>query len=132
MKLLDRLRKEFPTAKQQTLRRMVQDGRVLVNGTRTTRADQNIADDDRVLVRPPEKLSARLPFPIAFEDRDLLVIDKPAGILTSTNARETRPTAFAAVREYVQQTDPAAHRCWSIASTAMPPASWSSRKTAAP
>jgi len=108
MKLLDRLRKEFPTAKQQTLRRMVQDGRVLVNGTRAKRADHNVADDDRVLVRPAEKHSARLPFPIAFEDRDLLVIDKPAGILTSTNARETRPTAFAAVREYVQQTDPTA------------------------
>src|SRR5437870_2251094 len=43
---------------------------------------------------------------IIYEDRDLLVIDKPAGLLTSTNERERRPTALAMVREHVAQREP--------------------------
>lgn len=106
MRLLDRLRQDFPTAKQQTLRRMVKDRRVMVNGAAAQRADQNIEAGDQIVVRPAKKnVSVRVPFTIAYEDRDVLVIDKPAGMLTSTNARETRPTALAAVREYLRQTD---------------------------
>jgi RluA family pseudouridine synthase len=47
----------------------------------------------------------KLPFEIIFEDADILVIDKPAGLLTSTNPRERRPTALAAAREYLAATD---------------------------
>lgn len=46
--------------------------------------------------------------PIVFEDRDILVIDKPAGVLTSSGPREKRPTALAGVREYVAANDPRA------------------------
>jgi 23S rRNA pseudouridine1911/1915/1917 synthase len=50
----------------------------------------------------------RLPFEIVFEDRDLLVVNKPAGLLTSTVPRERRPTLLAAVRQYVQTREPRA------------------------
>ncbi|HWB52617.1 MAG TPA: RluA family pseudouridine synthase [Tepidisphaeraceae bacterium] len=38
---------------------------------------------------------------IVYEDRNLLVVNKPPGLLTSTNARERRPTLLAMVREHV-------------------------------
>jgi 23S rRNA pseudouridine1911/1915/1917 synthase len=38
---------------------------------------------------------------IIYEDENLLVVNKPAGLLTSTNEREKRPTLLAKVREYV-------------------------------
>ena len=38
----------------------------------------------------------------------MLVIDKPAGLLTSTVARERRPTALALAREYVARREPQA------------------------
>src|SRR5262245_43535727 len=50
----------------------------------------------------------RLPFRIVHEDRDILVIDKPAGLLTSTVPREKRPTVLKAMREYLSRTDPRA------------------------
>jgi 23S rRNA pseudouridine1911/1915/1917 synthase len=45
---------------------------------------------------------------IVFEDRDVLVVEKPAGLLTSTVPRERRPTLLAAVREYVLAKHPKA------------------------
>jgi 23S rRNA pseudouridine1911/1915/1917 synthase len=108
MKLLDLLAKKFPAAKRQTLKRMVQDGRVLINGIAAARLDQLVNADDRLAVDPPRKVFPRPPFPIIHEDRDILVIDKPAGLLTSTVPREPRPTALAALRQYLSLTDPPA------------------------
>ena len=48
------------------------------------------------------------PLKIVHEDRDVLVVDKPAGLLTSTVPREKRPTALALVREHVGENDPRA------------------------
>jgi len=45
---------------------------------------------------------------VVYEDRDLLVAGKPAGLLTSTVPREKRPTLLAMVREYVAQREPRA------------------------
>src|SRR5689334_10253252 len=97
--ILDWLIARYPTAKRQTLRRMVEDRRVQVNGQRARSVKQTISDGDDVRVddRPQrhEKPAPTLPFPIIFEDADVLVIDKPAGLLTSTVPREPRPTALA-------------------------------------
>jgi 23S rRNA pseudouridine1911/1915/1917 synthase len=109
--LLDWLARKYPLAKRQTLRRMVEAGRVRINGARAVRVKDPIGPEDRVEVsdRPacaaPEDQSARIPFGIVFEDDDILVVDKPAGLLTSTVPRERRPTLLAAVREYVKQQD---------------------------
>ena len=48
------------------------------------------------------------PLTIIHEDADFLVIDKRAGLLTSTVPREKRPTALALVREHIAMTDPRA------------------------
>jgi len=110
--LLDRLAREFPSAKRQTLRDMIRDRRVRVNDRPATRASQQLSADDcvRVLPRPSrqavvEKVSLA-PLTLVFEDDDLLVVDKPAGLLTSTVAREKRPTALAIVRRYVAAREP--------------------------
>lgn len=42
---------------------------------------------------------------ILYEDDDILVIDKPPGLLTSTVPRERRPTVLKMVREYVALRD---------------------------
>ena len=48
-------------------------------------------------------MKSRLPFPILYEDRDLIVIDKPAGLLsTHTRAREMN-TAEELLNDYVRK-----------------------------
>jgi 23S rRNA pseudouridine1911/1915/1917 synthase len=110
--LLDWLTDRHPTAKRLTLRRMISDGRVFVNGSRARAASAEIRETDRVDVRdrprherPP---APRTRLPIVFEDADLLVVDKPAGMLTSTVPRERRPTLLALVRAHVASQDPRA------------------------
>jgi 23S rRNA pseudouridine1911/1915/1917 synthase len=113
--LLDRLASQFPTAKRQNLRKMIADRRVRVNGLRATRATQEVAGEDKVEVldraaAAPAVDSSRLiaPLKIVYEDDDVLVVDKPPGLLTSTVSREKRPTALAIVRAYVEATSPRA------------------------
>jgi 23S rRNA pseudouridine1911/1915/1917 synthase len=111
--LLDWLSKKFPNASKQTLRRIVQNGRVSIDGVRAKslkiefNAGQRVKVSDEAPARkrtPPQKL----PFKIVHEDDDVLVIDKPAGLLTSTVAHEKRPTALGAVTEYLSRTQPSA------------------------
>ncbi|CAN5440546.1 RluA family pseudouridine synthase [soil metagenome] len=103
MTLLDFLIAKFPTAKRQTLRRMLDDGRVRVNGIRPRSMKRDVKDSDDVRVidqRAKTDDRKPLPFTIVHEDDDVLVIDKPAGLLTSTVPNESRPTALAAVLAY--------------------------------
>ena len=87
---------------------MLDDGRVRVNGIRprSMKVDVKASDDVRVIESrvsaDARSTSARpLPFTIVHEDGDVLVIDKPPGLLTSTVPHEPRPTALAAVKEYL-------------------------------
>lgn len=110
--LLDWLLQHYPTAKRQTLRRMVSGGRVRINEVAAKSLKQPIVEGDRVVVRPVQSRSvvrsSLKPLQLIYEDEDLLVVDKPAGLLTSTVAREKRPTALAIVRAYVRDCSPKA------------------------
>ncbi len=113
--LLDWLIARYPTAKRETFRRMLREGRVLVNGDVARKFTREISPDDRVKVdeakrtsKPQARASKKLPFRIVHEDADVLVVDKPPGLLTSTNPGERRPTLLAAVREYILSRDPRA------------------------
>ena len=108
--LFEWLIKKFPTAKRQTLRRMVEEGRVSVNGTRAKGVKITVGESDKIVIsksRQPEAVSIA-PLKIIHEDADVLVVFKPPGLLTSTVARERRPTAIALVRNYLADSDPRA------------------------
>jgi 23S rRNA pseudouridine1911/1915/1917 synthase len=104
--LLQWLTRKYPLAKRQTLKRMVEARRIRVNGRPAVKLSQPLAPDDKVeiLERIERTAPAKL-HGLVYEDDDILVVDKPAGLLTSTTARERRPTILARVREYVAQTD---------------------------
>jgi 23S rRNA pseudouridine1911/1915/1917 synthase len=110
MLLLDALIHRFPQAKKQTLRRMVEEGRVSLNGRPAKSLKQAVGESDTLEIadkaRPqPPSLD---PLTLVHEDPDVLVIDKPPGLLTSTNEKEWRPTAIAIVRKYLAAADPEA------------------------
>jgi 23S rRNA pseudouridine1911/1915/1917 synthase len=104
--LLDWLVRKYPLAKRQTLKRMVEAGRVRVNGRRAAILKTALLPKDRVEVS--EQVAAQRVAPtrthlvIVHEDDDILVVDKPAGLLTSTVPREKRATLLAQVRDYLE------------------------------
>lgn len=164
MTLAEWLTKRFPNAKRTTLRRMVEDRRVMVGGVPATRFNQTLTGDQQIEVRdkaadtrdhantpgpaapgrartpaasprkdrgpsadgrskarvddravpPPTTTRGQSPrrevAPIAIlhEDDDVIVVIKPAGLLTSTVPREPRPTLFAILRDEVARRQPRA------------------------
>ena len=111
MLLLDWLVKRYPTAKRQTLKRMVEEGRVRVKGVTARKLKLELGEKDSVTVEEqprPEPRKTGLAIKVVYEDEDILVVYKPAGLLTSTVPREPRATLLAMVREYVAVREPKA------------------------
>jgi len=68
------------------LQRLIESGRVAISGTTAIRASQKLhAGDVVALEEPPaaplELLPQDIPLSILYEDHDLLVLDKPAGLV---------------------------------------------------
>ncbi len=75
----------FPEFNKGFLRRAVREGLILIDGMRANpsqrlRADQVLLVDLDELEAPPAPVAPEAALPILFEDEDLLVVDKPAGL----------------------------------------------------
>jgi 23S rRNA pseudouridine1911/1915/1917 synthase len=86
------------------VQRLIREGRVTVGG-RPGRAGQHLERGDRVQVRmPPEGPEPLRPEPIPltilYEDNDLLVVDKPAGLTVHPAVGVRRGTLAAALLAY--------------------------------
>ena len=95
LSLLDALARLRPKTSRSDLRRLLAAGRVTVNGRVNKIAKTPVGPDEAIAIRATHKPEPRWPFTIVYADDDLLVIDKPAGLLTSSVPREKRPTALA-------------------------------------
>lgn len=104
VELAELLAKRFPESSRTKLREMIAGKRVLVDGqiARTLKqlVPENCTIDVLGRVEARQRLAPAVPYPIVFEDRDLLVIDKPAGVITSSGDRDTRATAFDVIAEH--------------------------------
>ena len=98
---------QHPEAARTTLRRMVRQGRVTLDGRTVRSVNEPVGATGRPQVLPsvPRPGPSLAPLVLVHEDEDVLVVAKPAGLLTSTVARERRPTAIAIVRAYVKAAD---------------------------
>jgi tRNA pseudouridine32 synthase/23S rRNA pseudouridine746 synthase/23S rRNA pseudouridine1911/1915/1917 synthase len=79
--LLDVLQERFPDSSKTTLRTMLKNDRVRVNGAPERDAKREIGDGDRVEVAgQATRVDPRIR--IVYEDADVVVIDKSAGLLS--------------------------------------------------
>jgi 23S rRNA pseudouridine1911/1915/1917 synthase len=108
--LLEWLVQKYPNAKRQTLRDMVGQGRVSINGKPAKSLKEAVGESDKVAVgKKRQRARASIePLKIVHEDEDVLVVNKPPGLLTSTTVRERRATAIAIVRDYLADREPRA------------------------
>jgi RluA family pseudouridine synthase len=111
--LLDVLQERFPESSKTTLRKMLQGDRVRVNGAPERDAKREIGPEDRIDVtsKPTRPLDPRVR--IIFEDSDLVVIDKAAGLLTVATAEVLHETAEAFLNIYAGGT-PEAPRIYHV------------------
>ena len=100
--VLETLRVAVPGASGRTLRQMLQQGRVHLNGEVCRIASHPVQPGDVLEVgrRLPAVLEGGLK--IVHEDRDIVVVHKPAGLLSVATPHESENTAHAFLRRHVR------------------------------
>jgi 23S rRNA pseudouridine1911/1915/1917 synthase len=76
---------QYPNLSRSYATRLIEDGKVTVNGEVVSKAGYKLRPVDKVTIdyEPSEKPSIPLiNIPVLYEDRDCVVINKPAGVLT--------------------------------------------------
>ena len=107
-KRIDRLLAElFPDITRSRFQRLLHDGRVTVRGKKVRSAYRVLAGDDiRVVVPPPEPHTLEpenIPLRVTYEDEDLLVVDKPPGLVVHPAAGNRRGTLVHALLFHVRE-----------------------------
>jgi len=117
--LLPYLFESWPERKKKQVRTWLKLGSVAVNGRIITQFDHALKPGDTVLIRPkgmaaPEtKLAGGIR--IRHEDADIIVIEKPAGLLSIASASEEDKTAYAFLTDHVRRGNPRSReRVWVV------------------
>ncbi|HEY8370109.1 MAG TPA: RluA family pseudouridine synthase [Thermodesulfobacteriota bacterium] len=92
--------------------RLIDEGRVTVNGKPAGKPGQRVRPGDRlsVSIPPPAPVEARaeaIPLSIVYEDEDLLVVDKPAGLVVHPAAGHPGGTLVNAILHHTGPLDDA-------------------------
>lgn len=87
-----------------SVKHLLSRGQVLVDDTGQRRFDFPLAPGQLVFILPQSGGGA-LPFPLLYEDDRLIVVDKPAGLLSMGTERERDRTAYRLVTEYLRARD---------------------------
>lgn len=113
-RLLDYLFKVLKDTTKTNVRQCLKHRSVLVNGKVTTQFDQPLMTGDKVSVlslkesRPAVKPKAGIT--VVFEDDAIIVIEKPAGLLTIATETVAKQTAFYLTNQYVCEAQAACSR----------------------
>jgi 23S rRNA pseudouridine1911/1915/1917 synthase len=104
--LLERLRAEYPDSSGRRLRAWLVAGRVRVGGEIARDPRTHVAPGDRVTLGPAPPPALAAPLHLVHEDDELLVIEKPPGLLTIGTERERERTAYRMVWAYLKGARP--------------------------
>jgi 23S rRNA pseudouridine1911/1915/1917 synthase len=99
--LRDRLHTLFPGTSGRGLKQWLELGRVRVNGAVVRRGDAAVGRGDRVELGAPPPAPIPAPLRLVHEDAEILVIDKPPGLLTIADASERERTAYRLLRDWM-------------------------------
>ncbi|MFO0912735.1 MAG: RluA family pseudouridine synthase [Pirellulales bacterium] len=119
VELLEYLSQQYPTAKKTTLRQWLKFGSVHVNNRRVTHTRHPLQPGDEVSICSKEEARAASKIArgleIVYEDDALIVIDKPANLLSMASDAERQKTAYAMLTDYVRRGQAhSPHRIWIV------------------
>jgi 23S rRNA pseudouridine1911/1915/1917 synthase len=105
---LDRfLAGEIPEQSRSQIQRLIEDGQVTHSRVKTPKSNTEIREGDVVAVEVPEATAVAaqpedLPLEILFDDRDLVVVNKPAGMVVHPAAGNQSGTLVNALLHHVK------------------------------
>lgn len=108
--LIEFLFASYPERKRGDIRRLVKYHSVLVNAKVVARALHPLHAGDTITIQPPKSAISPRKLPphpeIIHEDDDIIVIDKPARLLTIATDRERERTAYHQMNDYLRAAYP--------------------------
>ena len=113
IELIEAVALQFPNSKRNTLRKMLTAGRVLVDGKPIHKAKHIVNAGSTVTISDKESAAKNTPPPmpkkrqprikILFEDTDIIVVNKQAGLLSVATDKMEPDTLHSRVVDYLQE-----------------------------
>lgn len=104
--LLEFLFKTFPSQSRNSVKSLLSSHRVTVDGAPVTQFNLGLVPGDTVVISStPIRKVTRSNLPILYEDNEIIVINKPSGLLSIASDKEKGATAYRMLSDYVQQKD---------------------------
>ena len=97
--LIEFLKKMFSNLSKNSVKSLLHNEKVFVNGNMTTKYNYELNVGDVVEIR--EKVAKNID--IIYEDKDIIVINKPSGLFTVATEKEKNKTAYHLVMEYLKK-----------------------------
>jgi 23S rRNA pseudouridine1911/1915/1917 synthase len=113
MQLEERLQALYPGTSRRGLKRWLAASRVRVNGVVVRRGDVVVDADDRVELAAAPAACPR-PLGLVHEDAEIIVVDKPSGLLSIATERERARTVYRLLRDWVAARGPAGSRIFVV------------------
>ena len=98
---------EVPNTSRAQLQRLIDEGRVTVARVPVPKANTQVRDGDRITLDVPDTapstlVAEDLPLPILYDDADLVVVNKPAGLVVHPGAGHATGTLVHALLHHVK------------------------------
>lgn len=104
--LLEFLLKTFSSQSRNSVKSLLSSHKVSVNGAPVSQYNFELVPKDVVYISNSViRKKSRSNLPIIYEDDELIVINKPSGLLSVASDNEKSSTAYRMVADYVQQKD---------------------------
>lgn len=83
IRLDQELVRRYPEFSRSTIQKYIKSSYVMLNGTVETTSKRDVTENDDIALVPPEKTdTSELELPIIYLDDNVIVVNKPAGVLT--------------------------------------------------
>lgn len=102
--LLEYLYNELDMPKKR-IKQYLTHGAIYVNNNKVTKYNYPLLPGMNIIIDTDNKNKKILPFDILFEDKNIIVVNKPSGLLTIATAKEKEKTLYHIVRDYLVSKD---------------------------
>jgi len=89
--------------KDKVLKKLLTNKMVYVNGKCETKFNKQLKTGDKILLIEKSICYKKIVIPIIYEDDDLVIVDKPSGILSISDLKKDGVTLFELVSNYVKE-----------------------------
>jgi 23S rRNA pseudouridine1911/1915/1917 synthase len=106
--LLKHLTETYPNKKKALLKQVMGGGQIRINGDVITQFNHGLKKGDEIQInwaKPSKKVKLQK-LNILYEDQDLIVIEKEAGLLSVASLKEKKKNAVQILKEHMEAIDP--------------------------